>query len=159
MFQWHCWMLWRLYVSRHIRSLSIISGPRTPQGAHRVERQTTSQTKWDGKPKYHCKSNITHRLVNSLVIREKGNGWLRLCLDPKDLNKVIKREHHPIPSLEEITPKLEGAKLLSKPDAHNGYWNVKLEEESSYLTTFNTPFGWYRFLRMLFGLQMSQDIV
>ena len=72
---------------------------------------------------------------------------------------MIKREHHPIPSLEEITPKLAGAKLLSKPDAHNGYWNVKLEEESPYLTTFNTPFGRYRFLRMLFGLQMSQDIV
>ena len=72
---------------------------------------------------------------------------------------MIKREHHPIPSLEEITPKLAGAKLLSKPDAHNGYWNVKLEEESSYLTTFNTPFGRYCFLRMLFGLQMSQDIV
>ena len=72
---------------------------------------------------------------------------------------MIKREHHPIPSLEEITPELAGAKLLSKPDAHNGYWNVKLEEESSYLTTFNTPFGRYRFLRMLFGLQMSQDII
>ena len=72
---------------------------------------------------------------------------------------MIKREHHPIPSLEEITPKLAGAKLLSKPDAHNGYWNVKLEEESSYLTTFNTPFGRYHFLRMLFGLQMSQDII
>ena len=72
---------------------------------------------------------------------------------------MIKREHHPIPSLEEITPKLAGAKLLSKPDTHNGYRNVKLEEESSYLTTFNTPFGRYRFLRMLFGLQMSQDIV
>ena len=54
---------------------------------------------------------------------------------------MIKREHHAIPSLEEITPKLAGAKLLSKPDAHNGYWNVKLEEESSYLTTFNTPLG------------------
>ena len=77
--------------------------------------------------------------VNSLVIREKENGRLRLCLDPKDLNKAIKREHHPIPTLEEITPKLAGAKLFSKLDARNGYWNVKLDEESSYLTTFNTP--------------------
>ena len=34
--------------------------------------------------------------VNSLVIREKPNGSLRICLDPKDLNKAIKREHHPI---------------------------------------------------------------
>lgn len=96
--------------------------------------------------------------VNSLVIREKENGRLRLCLDPKDLNKAIKREHHPIPILEQITPKLAGAKLFSKLDARIGYWNVKLDEESSYLTTFNTPFGRYRFLRMPFGLRMSQDI-
>ena len=96
--------------------------------------------------------------VNSLVIREKENGRLRLCLDPKDLNKAIKREHHPIPTLQEITPKLSGAKLFSKLDARNGYWNVKLDDESSYLTTFNTPFGRYRFLRMPFGLRMSQDI-
>jgi len=81
-----------------------------------------------------------------------------LCLDAKDLNKAIKREHHPILTLEEITPKLAGAKLFSKLDARNGYWNVKLDEKSSYLTTFNTPFGRYRFLRMPFGLRMSQDI-
>ena len=74
------------------------------------------------------------------------------------MNKAIKREHHPIPTLEEITPKLAGAKLFSKLDARNGYWNVKLDEESSYLTIFNTPFGRYRFLRMSFGLRMSQDI-
>ena len=55
--------------------------------------------------------------VNSLVIREKENGRLRLCLDPRDLNKAIKREHHLIPTLEEITPKLAGAKLFSKLDA------------------------------------------
>jgi len=96
--------------------------------------------------------------ANSLVIREKENGRPRLCLDPKDLNNTIKREHHPIPILEEITPKLTGAKLFSKLDTQNGYWNVKLDEESSYLTTFNTPFGWFRFLRMPFGLHMSQDI-
>ena len=77
----------------------------------------------------------------------------------KDLNKVIRREHHPIPTLEEITPKLAGAKLFSKLDARNGgYWNVKLDEESSYVTTFNTPFGRYRFLRMPFGLRMRQNI-
>uniref|UniRef100_A0ABM0MG72 Uncharacterized protein K02A2.6-like n=1 Tax=Saccoglossus kowalevskii TaxID=10224 RepID=A0ABM0MG72_SACKO len=96
--------------------------------------------------------------VNSLVIQEKGNGRLRLCLDPKDLNTAIKREHHPTPTLEEITHKLTGAKLFSKLDARNGYWNVKLDEESSVLTTFNTPFDRYRFLRMPFGLRMSQDV-
>ena len=96
--------------------------------------------------------------VNSLVVREKKNGRLCLCFDPKDLNEAIKREHHLIPTLKEITPNLTGAKLFSKLDARNGYWNIKLDEESSYLTTFNTPFGRFRCLRMPFGLRMSQDI-
>ena len=96
--------------------------------------------------------------VNSLVIREKANGRLRLCLNPKDRNKAIKRELHPTPTLEEITAKLTGAKLFSKFNARDGYWNVKVDEESPYLTTFNTPFGRFRFLRTPFGLRMSQHI-
>jgi hypothetical protein len=96
--------------------------------------------------------------VNYIVIREKPNGRLCLCLDPKDLNEAIMRDHYPTPTLEEITPKLAGARIFSKIDARNGYWNVKLDDESSYLTTFNTPNGRYRFLRMPFGLRMSQDV-
>ena len=96
--------------------------------------------------------------VNSLVYRRKQNGRLRLCLDPKDLNAAIQREHHVTPTLEEILPKLTGATVFSIVDAKCGYWNVVLDKESSYLTTFNSPFGRYRFNRMPFGLKMSQDI-
>ncbi|GFN80973.1 Pol polyprotein [Plakobranchus ocellatus] len=96
--------------------------------------------------------------VNSLVYREKANGRLRLCLDPKDLNRAILREHHKTPTLEEILPNLSGAKYFSILDAKCGYWNVVLDKESSRLTTFNSPFGRYKFLRMPFGLKMSQDI-
>ena len=96
--------------------------------------------------------------VNSLVYKRKSNKKLRLCLDPKDLNAAIRREHHVTPTLEEILPKLSGAKVFSIVDAKCGYWNVVLDEESSYLTTFNSPYGRYRFKRMPFGLKMSQDI-
>ncbi|XP_020903454.1 uncharacterized protein K02A2.6 [Exaiptasia diaphana] len=96
--------------------------------------------------------------VNSLVYRRKSNGKLRLCLDPKDLNAAIKREHHVTSTLEEILPKLSGAQVFSIVDAKCGYWNVVLDEESSYLTTFNSPYGRYRFKRMPFGLKMFQDI-
>ena len=44
--------------------------------------------------------------VNSLVCVTKNNGSLRLCLDPKDLNKAIKRPHHCTPTLDEVLPKL-----------------------------------------------------
>ena len=96
--------------------------------------------------------------MNNLVYRRKPNGRLRIRLDPKDLNKAIRREHHVIPTLEEILPKLAGTKFFSIVDAKCGYWNVNLDLESSPLTTFNSPFGRYRVLQMPFGLKMSQDI-
>jgi len=88
----------------------------------------------------------------------KKDGSLRICLDPKDLNKAIKRSHHKTPTQEEITHKLADSRFFSKLDAKNGYWSVKLDETNSFLTTFNTPFGRYRYLRMPFGLVMSQDV-
>ena len=96
--------------------------------------------------------------VNSLIYRRKQDGRLRLYQDPKDLNAAIQRENHVTPTLEEILPKLTGAAVFSIADTKCGYWNVVLDKELSYLTTFNSPFGRYRFNRMPSGLKMSQDI-
>lgn len=95
--------------------------------------------------------------VNSLVVVEKRSGKLRICLDPQDLNKAILRPHYPMHTLDDILPQLSGAKFFTKLDARSGYWALKLDEESSFLTTFNTPFGRYRFHRLPFGLKSSQD--
>ena len=97
--------------------------------------------------------------VNSLVIETKpATGELRVCLDPADLNNAILREYHPIPVVEDIVPELRGSDLFTKLDLKDGYWHVKLTEESSYLTTFSTPYGKYRYLRLPFGLKVSQDV-
>ena len=74
-----------------------------------------------------------------MVVR-KGNK-LRLCIDPRDLNKALKRSHYPMPTIEEVLPELSKAKIFSVADAKNGFWQIKLDEPSSYLTTFWTPFG------------------
>ena len=95
--------------------------------------------------------------VNSLVVVEKQSGKLRVCLDPRDLNNAIQRPHYPMRTLEDVLPELSGAAYFTKLDARSGYWGIKLESESSYLTTFNTPFGRYRFKRLPFGLVSSQD--
>ena len=95
--------------------------------------------------------------VSSLVITEKKNKELRLCLDPKDLNKNIKRLHYPLPTFEEIVPDLKEAKVFSTFDARNGFWQIKLSEENSHYTTFNTPFGRYRWLRLPFGLCSASE--
>ena len=96
--------------------------------------------------------------VNSLVIVEKKDGSLRLCLDPKDLNKSIKREHYKPPTAETISSKLNGKRLFTVIDMSNCYWHKKLDEESSFLCTFNTPFGRYKFNRMPFGICVASDV-
>lgn len=96
-------------------------------------------------------------LVSSLVCVEKPNGKLRVCLDPKDLNKGLRRSHYPMPTIDDVLPDLNDAKVFSTFDAKNGFWHVDMDEESSYLTTFNTPYGRYRWQRMPFGLSTAPE--
>ena len=96
--------------------------------------------------------------VNSLVIVEKRGGSLRLCLDPRDLNKAIRREHHRITTAEDIASHLSGKKVFSIVDEKDGFWQVCLDEESCHLCTFNTPFGRYRFKRMPFSTRSAPGV-
>ena len=89
---------------------------------------------------------------------KKANGKLRICLNPKDLNKAIIRENHKAPTLEEITHILTGATKFSKVDCNKAFFGMHLTKEASLLMTFNTHLGQYRFLQVPFGLKMCQDI-
>ena len=96
--------------------------------------------------------------VSSLMYPKKANGKLRICLDPKDLNKAIIHENHKAPTLEEIAHVLMGADRFSKVDSNKAFFSMHLMEEASLLTMFNTHLRRYRFLCVPFGLEMSQDI-
>ena len=96
--------------------------------------------------------------VNSMSVQTKADGKLRICLDPRDLNTAIKREHYAAPIVQEKVHLLKGSDTFTKLDAKDGYWHVKLDDESSYLTTFNTPIGRFKFVVLPFGLTVSQDI-
>ncbi len=94
--------------------------------------------------------------INSMVVVKKPNK-LRICLDPQDLNKAICRNHYPIPTIEEVAPRLAKAKVFSVVDAKDGFLQVALDHESSLLTTFWTPFGRFRWLRMPFGISSAPE--
>ena len=96
--------------------------------------------------------------VSSLMYPKKANGKLRICLDPKDLNKAIICENYKAPTLEEIAHVLTEATKFSKVDGNKAFFGMHLTEEASLLTMFNTHLGKYRFLCVPFGLKMSQDI-
>ena len=79
--------------------------------------------------------------VNNLIVATKESGDLRLCLDPQQLNKALKRERYPLLVVDNVLPSLARAKVFTKMDARNCYWHVQLDDESSKLTTFVTPYG------------------
>ena len=72
--------------------------------------------------------------VSSLAYSWKTNGKLRVCLDQKDVNKAIRRDHYKI---EEITHQLAGSKKFTKVDGTLSYLCIVLDYASSLLTTFN----------------------
>ncbi|GBL95992.1 hypothetical protein AVEN_199958-1 [Araneus ventricosus] len=80
--------------------------------------------------------------VNNIVVIDNPNK-LRICIDPRPLNEAIKIPHYPIPSADSLMTNLQGSTVFSLFDATNGFWQLALDEESSYLTTFSTPWGRY----------------
>ena len=55
--------------------------------------------------------------VNPAIVVRKPNGDVRICLDPVDLNKAVKREHYPLKTVEEVAASMSEAKVFSTPDA------------------------------------------
>lgn len=96
--------------------------------------------------------------VSPIVVTEKANGKIRICLDPRQLNKAVLREHHPMPRFEQMLGNVRGKNKFTVLDARDGFWHIELDEESSYLCTFITQWGRYRFLVLPFGLNVAPEI-
>ena len=95
--------------------------------------------------------------IPSLVVAPKANGRIRLCIDPRPLNQTFKRNRFPTPVIEDILPELSKARLFCVVDARDEFWHVALDEPSSYLTTFATPWGRNRWMRMPFGISPAPE--
>ena len=98
-----------------------------------------------------CLGMITHvdepmDWVSSITYVQKANGKLHLCLDPHNLKEIIHHDHHKTPTVEEVAHKFAHSCFFTKLDGHHGYWSIVLNQDSSLLTTFNSPYGRYHFL-------------
>ena len=108
-----------------------------------------------------CKLDVIGKIdeptdwVSSMVIVEKGNGQLPICLDPRDLNSAIKRNHYAMPTVDDVLSKLGRAKIFSELDASSGYWQIKVDQPSAKLLAFNTPFC---FKRLPFGVHSAAEV-
>ena len=88
---------------------------------------------------------------------KKPDGSLRLCLDPKDLNRAIKKNQWYSRTIDDVLPELLQLEVVSITDANSVYRQVALDLASSLLTTFNTPWGKFKSLKLTFGVKVSSD--
>ena len=68
-----------------------------------------------------------------MVPVRKRNGSMRICVDFKQLNAAVKRPHCILPNLEDIAPKLSGSQYFSTLDASGGFFQIPLDDDSSFL--------------------------
>ena len=101
--------------------------------------------------------------INSFILIEStdkstGKPKLQICLDQTNLNKVIIHEPYCFQTPEDIVHKLAGATVITILACSKRYWHQLLDEESSYLTTFNTEIDHFRFTVMPFGATVASDV-
>ena len=96
----------------------------------------------------------------STVIRTENNillpsrtvtGW-RICIDYRKLNKATRKDHFPLPFLDQMLDRLAGHEYYCFLDGYSGYNQIAIALEDQEKTTFTCPYGTFAFRRMPFGL-------
>lgn len=92
-----------------------------------------------------------------LLVRKK-DGELRLCVDYRSLNEIMKRDRHPLPIIEDQINFLAGKTRFISLDLFSGYHQVPISKESIEKTAFVTPEGQYEYLCVPFGLFNASSV-
>ena len=90
-----------------------------------------------------------------IIVIPKGDGGKHLVIDYRALNKVTRKFTWPMPKVEDIFSKLNGATYFTTLDLCTGYHHIPLDKSSIPKTTFNSPFGKYEYVKVPFRLALA----
>lgn len=98
-------------------------------------------------------------MTSPLVIVQKGNGSVRICVDfSRTLNRYLKRDHYPMPRMDDIFAKLTGCTIFCVLDCKGAYLQLEVQENCRHLLTVTTHMGLFQFNRLCFGLSSAPQI-
>ena len=94
---------------------------------------------------------VVENSKNELIPQRTITGW-RMCIDYRKLNKDTKKDHIPLPFIDEMLERLAKHSYFYFLDGYSGYHQIPIRPEDQSKTTFTCPYGTYAYRRMSFGL-------
>ncbi|GKB51520.1 putative nucleotidyltransferase, ribonuclease H [Tanacetum coccineum] len=88
---------------------------------------------------------------NELIPTRTVTGW-RVCIDYRKLNDATRKDHFPLPFIDQMLERLSGNEYYCFLDGFSGYFQIPLAPEDQEKTTFTCPYGTFAYRRMPFGL-------
>nr|GEU83386.1 putative reverse transcriptase domain-containing protein [Tanacetum cinerariifolium] len=89
---------------------------------------------------------------------KKKDGYLRMCIDYRELNKLTVKNRNPLPRIDNLFDQLQGSSMYSKIDLRSRYHHLRIKEEDIPITTFRTRYGHFEFQVMPFGLTNAPTV-
>nr|GEV80438.1 DNA-directed DNA polymerase [Tanacetum cinerariifolium] len=104
----------------------------------------------------HCVSKkggftVVENEGNELIPNRLVTGW-RVCIDYHKLNEATRKDHFPLPFMDQMLERLEGNKYYYFLDGFSGYFQIPIDPKDQEKTTFTCPYETFAYRRMPFGL-------
>ncbi|GKD18554.1 putative reverse transcriptase domain-containing protein, partial [Tanacetum coccineum] len=87
-----------------------------------------------------------------ILFFKKKNGSFRMCIDYRELNKLIVKNRYPLSMIDDLFDQLQGSSIYSKIDLRSRYHQLRVREQDIPKAAFQTRYGHYEFQVMPFGL-------
>jgi hypothetical protein len=97
-----------------------------------------------------CGMTVVRNEKNELIPQRMVTGW-RMCIDYRKLNKATRKDHFPIPFIDEMLERLANHSFYYL-DGYSGYHQILMHPDDQSKTNFTCPYGTFAYRRMSFGL-------
>ncbi|GJQ91280.1 retrovirus-related pol polyprotein from transposon TNT 1-94 [Tanacetum coccineum] len=134
--------------------LACLIAKATVDESNKWHRRTKSDSLWVSP--VHCvpkKGGITviENDDNELIPTRLITGW-RVCIDYRKLNDATRKDHFPLPFMDQMLERLAGNEYYCFLDGFSGYFQIPIDPKDQEKTTFTCPYGTFAYRRMPFGL-------